>query len=72
MKVYNANIRIEDESGSNIFKQLSYEQLVNLLKVYTCRLNKFNVVSVLIGYNGVVTETDYENILKMYEDKLID
>ena len=72
MKVYNEKIRIEDESGSNIFKQLSYGQLVNLITEHTCRLNKFNVVSILIGYNGVVTETDYENILKAYEDNLID
>ena len=72
MKVYNEKIRIEDESGSNIFKQLSYYQLVRLITEHTCRLNKFNVVSILIGYNGVVTETDYENILKAYEDNLID
>ena len=72
MKLYNEKIRIEDESGSNIFKQLSYCQLVKLIKEHTCRLNKFNVVSILIGYNGVVTETDYENILKAYEDNLID
>ena len=72
MKVYNEKIRIEDESGSNIFKQLSYGQLVNMITNHTCRLNKFNVVSILIGYNGVVTETDYENILKAYEDNLID
>ena len=72
MKVYNEKIRIEDETGSNIFKQLSYGQLVSLITEYTCRLNKFNVVSILIGYNGVVTETDYENILKAYEDNLID
>lgn len=72
MKLYNEKIRIEDESGNNIFKQLSYGQLVKLIEEYTCRLNKFNVVSILIGYNGVVTETDYENILKAYEDNLID
>lgn len=72
MKVYNEKIRIEDESGSNIFKQLSYGQIVKLIKDHACRLNKFNVVSILIGYNGVVTETDYENIIKAYEDNLID
>ena len=72
MKLYNEKIRIEDESGSNIFKQLSYDQLVRLITEHTCRLNKFNVVTILIGYNGVVTETDYENILKAYEDNLID
>jgi len=72
MKVYNEKIRIEDESGSNIFQQLSYGQLVSLITKYKGRLNKFNVVSILIGYNGVVTITDYVNILKAYEDNLID
>ena len=72
MKLYNEKIRIEDKSGDNIFKQLSYGQLVKMIEENTCRLNKFNVVSILIGYNGVVTETDYENILKAYEDNLID
>ena len=72
MKLYNEKIRIEDKSGNNIFKQLSYGQLVNLITDRICRLNKFDLVSILIGYNGVVTETDYENILKAYEDNLID
>lgn len=72
MKLYNEKIRIEDESGNNIFKQLSYGQLVELIEEHTCRLNKFNVVSILIGYNGVVTETDFENIIKAYENNLID
>lgn len=72
MKLYNEKIRIEDESGSNIFNQLSYSQLVKLITEHPCRLDKFNVVSILIGYNGVVTETDFENILKAYEDNLID
>ena len=72
MKLYNEKIRIEDESGNNIFKQLSYGELVKLIEEHTCRLNRFNVASILIGYNGVVTETDFENILKAYEDNLID
>ena len=72
MELYKSKIRIEDKSENNIFKQLSYGQLVKLITEHTCRLNKFNVVSILIGYNGVVTETDYENILKAYENNLID
>ena len=65
-------IRIEDKSGNNIFKQLSYDELVKWITSHTYRFNKFDVVAHLIGYNGVVTETDFENILKAYEDKLID
>ena len=72
MKLYNEKIRIEDKSGNNIFKQLSYSELVQMIMGYGCRINKFNVVSILIGYNGVVTETDYVNILKAYEEYLID
>ena len=72
MKLYNEKIIIEDKSGNNIFKQLSYDELVKFITDYPCRLNKFNVVSFLIGYNGVVTETDYKNILKAYADNLID
>ena len=72
MKLYNEKIRIEDKTGNNIFNQLSYAELVKLIKERTCRMNQFNVVSYLIGYNGVVTETDFENIIKAYEDNLID
>ena len=72
MKLYNEKIRIEDKSGSNIFKQLSYDELVQRITSRTYRLNKFDVVAYLIGYNGVVTETDFENILKAYENNLIE
>ena len=72
MKLYNEKIRIEDKSGNNIFKQLSYDELAKRITDHTTRFNKFDVVAYLIGYNGVVTETDYENILKAYEDNLID
>lgn len=72
MKLYNVKIRVEDKSGNNIFKQLSYDEISHFITSYPGRLNKFNVVSILIGYNGVVTETDYGNILKAYENNLID
>lgn len=72
MKVYKEKIVVKDKSGNNIFKQLSYVELVHWITNRSCRLNKFDVVAHLIGYNGVVTETDFENILKAYEDNLID
>lgn len=72
MKLYNEKIRIEDKSGNNIFKQLSYDELAQWIASRTCRLSKFDVVAHLIGYNGVVTETDFENILNAYKDNLID
>ena len=72
MKMYNEKIRIEDKSGNNIFNKLSYDELVKWITSRTYRLNEFDVVAHLIGYNGVVTETDFENILKAYENNLID
>ena len=72
MKLYNEKIRIEDKSGNNIFKQLSYDELVHRIQSSARRLDRFNIIAYLIGYNGVVTETDYENILKAYEGNLID
>ena len=72
MKMYNEKIRIEDKSGNNIFKQLSYDDLAQWIISRTYRIKKFDVVAFLICYNGVVTETDFENILKAYENNLID
>ena len=72
MELYKSKIRIEDKSGNNIFKQFSYDELVQWITSHSCRFNKFDVVAHLIGYNGVVTETDFENILKAYQDNLID
>lgn len=72
MKLYKTKIRIEDKTGTNIFKQLSYEQLSQWIISRSYRLSRFDIVAYLIGYNGVVTETDFENILKAYEDNLID
>jgi hypothetical protein len=53
-------------------KKLSYEELVEQIKRYSTRLNRFNVVSHLIGYNGAITEDDYNNIIKLYKENLID
>lgn len=71
MKQYKTKISVKYD-GSEIFRQLSYDELVKLIEERTYRMNRFNVVSYLIGYNGVVTEDDYNNIQKAYEDNLID
>ena len=52
-------------------KKLSYEELVEQIKRYSTRLNRFNVVSHLIGHNGAITEDDYNNIIKLYKENLI-
>ena len=72
MKQYKEKIQIRDKNGNNIFKQLSYCELVKHIKTRSYRMTKFDVVCFLVGYNGVVTEADFENILKAYQDKIID
>ena len=71
MKQYRTKISVKYD-GKEIFRQLSYDELVKLIKERTYRMSRFNVVSYLIGYNGVVTEDDYNNIEKAYENNLID
>ena len=72
MKQYKEKIQIKDKNGNNIFKQMDYSELVNKIEERTYRMTRFDVVCYLIGYNGVVTETDFENILKAYQDNIID
>lgn len=72
MKVYETKVIVKDASGNSIYRKLSYEELVEQIKRYSTRLNRFNVVSHLIGYNGAITEDDYNNIIKLYKENLID
>ena len=72
MKVYKTKVIVKDSSGNSIYRKLSYEELVEQIKRYSTRLNRFNVVSHLIGYNGAITEDDYNNIIKLYKENLID
>lgn len=71
MKQYKTKISVKYE-GEEIFRQMTYDELAKRIKERTFRMNKFNVVSYLIGYNGVVTEEDYNNINKLYAENLID
>lgn len=72
MKLYKTKVIVKDASGNSIYRKLSYEELVEQIKRYSTRLNRFNVVSHLIGYNGAITEDDYNNIIKLYKENLID
>ena len=72
MKVYKTKVIVKDASGNSIYRKLSYEELVEQIKRYSTRLNRFNVVSHLIGYNGAITEDDYNNIIKLYKENIID
>lgn len=67
MKFYKTKVIVKDAR-----RKLSYEELAEQIKRYSTRLNRFNVVSYLIGYNGAITEDDYNNIIKLYKENLID
>lgn len=71
MKLYKTKISVKYE-GTEIFKQLTYDDLVKLIAERKYRMNRFNVVSYLIGYNGALTEDDYNNIIKAYQNNIID
>lgn len=53
-------------------KKISYEKLVNLIEEMPIRMKKWDVVCLIIGYKKNVTEQDFENIRKLYEDNFID
>ena len=71
MKQYKTKISVKYE-GTEIFNQLTYDELVNRIEARSYIRNKFDVIDYLIGYNGVVTEEDYNNIQKAYQDNIID
>lgn len=71
MKQYKTKISVK-YGGTEIFKQLTYDELVKFIKARTYIRNKLDVIEYLIGYNGVVTEDDYNNIQKAYQDNIID
>ena len=53
------------------FKQLTYEELVKVIEETCYRMTRFDVICYLISYNGVVTEEDYNNINKAWEEDRI-
>lgn len=53
------------------FKRVSYEELVKVCEKDYMKY-KFDVVSYLIGYNGIIDEIDWENIQKLYRDGYVD
>ena len=53
------------------FKRVSYEELVKVCEKDYMKY-KFDVVSYLIGYNGMIDEIDWENIQRLYRDGYVD
>lgn len=53
------------------FRRVSFEELVKV-----CEMNgmkyKFDVVSYLIGYNGIIDEIDWKNIRRLSRDGYVD
>ncbi len=70
MKQYEINVSVK-YNGHNVFKQLTYEELVKVIEKTCYRMTRFDVICYLIGYNGVVTEEDYNNINKAWEEDRI-
>lgn len=52
-------------------KRVSYEELVKVCERDYMKY-KFDVVSYLIGYNGMIDEIDWENIQKLYREGYVD
>lgn len=70
MKQYEINVSVK-YNGHNIFKQLTYEELVKVIEETCYRMTRFDVICYLICCNGVVTEEDYNNINKAWEEDRI-
>ena len=53
-------------------KQMSYEDLVNHIGEREVRMTKWDVVCWLIRYQHVITEADWDNIMRLYVDNFVD
>lgn len=52
-------------------EQMTYSELVNHVERAHLK-TKWTVVCWLIGYQKVVTESDWENIMRLYSDGFVD
>ena len=53
-------------------RQTTYEELLAVVERNPYITTRFNVVSYLVGYNGVVTEQDVNNILRLYTEGYVE
>lgn len=53
------------------FKRVTFEELVKVCERVYMKY-KFDVVSYLIGCNGMIDEIDWENIQRLYRDGYVD
>lgn len=50
---------------------MKYSEMVKLIECNKFLKTRYDVVSYLIGYKGIVTTEDWENINKLYLDLFI-
>ena len=53
-------------------KRMSYDEIVEYVESTKRRWDRLDVVCFLIGYQGDVNADDWENIARMYSEKIID
>lgn len=53
-------------------KKPSYDELVELVKSMTYCTTRMDAVAFLIGCNGYVDEKDFDNIMRMYGEGIIE
>lgn len=71
-KLYDVKITARDVNGENIYMKLPYEKLVKFVEHSYGRKTRFDVVAMLIGYNGAISEDDFNNIMRLYINNIID
>lgn len=66
-----AHRRAMDERMVTMEKQISYTELRNIVEHNNLN-TRWSVICWLIGYQNVVTESDWYNIRKLYVDNVIE
>ena len=51
---------------------MRYDELVELVKKHEYMRTRWDVACYLIGYLGKLTETEFDNIGRLYNDRLVD
>lgn len=63
------------DTGGGLLKQkkrMSYDEIVKYVESTKRRWDRLDVVCFLIGYQGNVNADDWENIARLYSEKIID
>lgn len=63
------------DTGDGLLKQkkrMSYDEIAKYVKSTERRWDRMDVVCFLIGYQGNVNVDDWNNIVQLYSEKIID